>query len=95
MVYGSNYLIYNTNDLYKEYTQYNEIRTMLHDLSFILYDTNKEIFEEIGWSRNDYALFYRFNFGDENVYSKENLQKIINYKNDKKEYLRLNLNIKK
>ena len=83
------------NDLYKEYTQYNEIRTMLHDLSFILYDTNKEIFEEIGWSRNDYALFYRFNFGDENVYSKENLQKIINYKNDKKEYLRLNLNIKK
>ena len=95
LVYGSNYLIYNTNDLYKEYTQYNEIRTMLHDLSFILYDTNKEIFEEIGWSRNDYALFYRFNFGDENVYSKENLQKIINYKNDKKEYLRLNLNIKK
>ncbi len=95
LVYASNYLIYNTNDLYKEYTQYNKIRTVLQDLSHIIYDNDKEIFEEIGWSQNDYFLFRRFNFGDENVYSKENLQKIIDYKKDKKEYLRFSLNIER
>lgn len=80
LVYISNLIIYNTDDVYKEYIEYNNIRTTLHDIVYVDYNENKEIFDEVGWSKNDHYLFYTFNFGDENVYSKENLEKILNYK---------------
>ena len=94
IVYVSNIIIYQSDDLYKEYMEYNDIRAVLHDMSYTNYEENKEIFDEIGWSRNDHYLFYTFNFGDENVYSKENLQKILDYKISKNDYYNLNLNRK-
>ena len=93
VVYISNTIIYNSNDLYKEYMEYNNLRAQLHDLSYTNYSQNKEIFNQIGWSQNDHYIFYTFNFGDENVYTKENLQKIIDYKKQKGEYYNLNLEI--
>ena len=79
VVYVSNYIFYN-NEIYKNYDEFNGLRTILHDNVYVSYEENKEIFDEIGWSENDHYLFYTFNFGDENVYSKENLQKIVDYK---------------
>ena len=90
LVYGSNCLIYYTNDLYREYMEYNDVRVMLQDLSVTSYESNKEIFDEIGWSKDDYFLFYTYNYGDENIYSKENLQKILDYKESKNKYYELN-----
>lgn len=87
-------MIYQTDNLYEEYMEYNDMRATLHDVSYTPYEENKEIFDEIGWSKNDHYLFYSFNFGDENVYSKENLQKIIEYKKANNEYYNLNLDIK-
>ena len=94
IVYVSNIIIYQSDDLYKEYMEYNDIRAVLHDMSYTSYEENKEIFDEIGWSKNDHYLFYTFNFGDKNVYSKENLQKILDYKMSKNDYYNLNLNRK-
>lgn len=80
--YMSNYIIYQTNDTYREYQEYNKLRTELQDFVRLDYDENKEIFEEIGWSKKTYSLFRGFNFGDENVYSKEHLQKLVDYINE-------------
>lgn len=80
IIYISNILIYNTNDVYNKYMQYNDIRATLHDIIYVDYEENKEIFDEIGWSKNDHYLFYTFDMGDENIYSKENLEKILEYK---------------
>ena len=83
VVYISNAILYNTNETYKQYMEYNDIRTNLHDLNYVSYEENKEIFDEVGWSKNDHYMFYTFGFGDENIYSKENLEKILNYKIEK------------
>lgn len=93
IVYISNLVFYQNNKLYKEYLEYNELRTILHDLSYNTYESCKTIYDEIGWSENDYFLFQTFNMGDENVYSKENLQKIVDYKKSINQYYNLNLNI--
>lgn len=93
VVYVSNWIIYNSNETYRNYLQFHEDRVLLHDLSYTNYEENKEIFDEIGWNKNDHYLFYTFNFGDENVYNKENLQKIIDYKKSKNEKYNLNLDI--
>ena len=80
VVYGSSLIIYNSNNTYKQYMEYNDLRATLHDIIYVSYENNKEIFDEIGWSKNDHYLFYTFGHGDENIYSKENLEKILNYK---------------
>lgn len=51
LIYSSNIIFYNTNSLYKNYIEYNELRTKLQDLSYTDYEENKEIFNEIGWSK--------------------------------------------
>ena len=79
LIYVSNYMFYN-NEIYKNYNEFNELRTILQDNIYVPYKENKEIFDEIGWSQNDHYLFYTFNFGDENVFNKENLKKIVEYK---------------
>ena len=76
----SNQLIYQTDSTYQEFMEYHEIRATLHDIIYVDYEENKEIFDEIGWSQNDHYMFYTFNFGDEEIFSKENLEKILNYK---------------
>ena len=93
ITYVSNYIIYN-NDVYKNYNDYNNVRTILHDISYTDYYENKEIFDEIGWSQNDQYLFYTFNFGDENVFSKDNLEKIVNYKISKDDIYDFDLELK-
>ncbi len=94
IIYISNIIAY-SSDVYKEYMEYNDIRAQLHDLSYTQYSTNKEIFDKIGWSKNDHYLFYTFNTGDENVYNKQNLQEIINYKKQQGNYYNLNLELDK
>ena len=94
VVYGSSLIIYDSNDMYKTYMEYNDIRTFLQDITKVSYDNNKEIFDEIGWSKNDYYMFYTFNFGDENIYSKDNLEKIWNYKIQKDGKYNFNKNLK-
>ena len=59
---------------------YNDARATLHDITYVDYDNNKEIFDEIGWSKNDHYMFYTFGFGDENIFSKEKIQKVLDYK---------------
>jgi len=80
VVYTSSTLIYNSDKTYKEFMEHHDRRAFLHDMTYVDYDENKEIFDEIGWSKNDHYLFYTFNFGDENIFSKENIEKIYNYK---------------
>ena len=94
IVYVSNMIIYSVEP-YKQYMEYNDLRAQLHDLSYTNYKNNKEIFDKIGWSENDHYLFYTFNTGDENVYNKQSLQEIIDYKKQQGNYYNLNLKLEK
>ena len=95
IVYVSNIIIYNSDEIYKNYMEYNDTRATLHDIIYVDYEENQEIFDEIGWSKNDHYLFYTFNFGDENIYSKENLEKILDYKIQKDGKYNFDTNIAK
>ena len=83
VTYITNLIIYNIDNVYKEYTEFNNARSTLHDVFYVDYKQNKEIFDEIGWSENDFYMFNTFNFGDENIYSKENIKKVADYMKQK------------
>ena len=93
VIYLSSIIIYNSNEVYKNYMEYNQIRTLLHDRMSFNYNEDKEVFDEIGWSKNDFYMFFTFGFGDENIYSKENLQKILDYKIQKDGIQKINTDI--
>lgn len=93
IVYISNILIYNSNLIYKEYGEWNKLRTIIQDIIHIDYEEDKDIYDQVGWSKNDVYLFNTFGFGDENIFSKENLQQIVEMKMSKGNYYSLNTNL--
>ena len=72
-VYLSNSIIYNLDETNKNYLKFNSIRSYFFDLNILDYDENKELFNEIGWSKNDYELFYSYSFCDIEFYNTETL----------------------
>lgn len=93
IVYLSNLFIYNSNPIYKEYNEWNNVRTIIQDIIHIDYEKDKDIYDDVGWSKNDVYLFNTFGFGDENIFSKENLQQVVNMKMSKGDYYSLNTNL--
>ena len=87
IIYITNLVIYHMDPVYREYTEFNTARSALHDIIHIDYEKNKEIFDEIGWSSNDFFMFNTFNFGDENIYTKENIKKLLGYMEQKDEQI--------
>lgn len=92
IVYISNLFIYNINSTYKEYNEWNKFRTTIQDIIHIDYEKDRDIYDQVGWSKNDVYLFNTFGFGDENIFSKDNLQKIVEEKAKQGNYYSLNTN---
>lgn len=93
IVYISNLFIYNTNPIYKRYNEWNNVRTTIQDIIHIDYGKDKDIYDQVGWTKNDVYLFNTFGFGDENIFSKDNLQKIVDAKAREGNYYSLNTNL--
>lgn len=60
-----------------EYNRFNEARSNILDKKQVDYLENKEEFEKLGFSENDYNLLYGWVFTDKEVFSTENLEKIV------------------
>lgn len=69
-------LIYNLNPVYREFLKFHDARTYLHDYNWMSYISNKETFDDVGWTKNDRDIFYAYCFGDEEVYNTTTLKKL-------------------
>ena len=56
------------------YGEYNDVRSRIHGQP--LEGDLEAAYEQVGWSRNDAAMFFGWFFADERVYSKEKLEAI-------------------
>lgn len=74
----TNYILYNYNSTYKKYSEFNTIRTYFFDFNIFDYNSNKEILNEIGWTKNDYDMLYSYSQCDENNY---NIDALLELKN--------------
>ncbi|MCF0147281.1 MAG: hypothetical protein HUJ77_02665 [Clostridium sp.] len=80
---------YSMNKYYKdivwnEYIEFNKARSNLIDFGLPDYNLNKEIYDSVGWSENDYNIFNAYSFPEEEKFSTENLEKIYQYKKSMK-----------
>lgn len=78
-VYNSHF--YNSGDM-KYYTEYNSLRSELWDLGFPDYDDNKELYKSMGISKSDLEYYKTWNT-DTEVFTLENMQKLVEAKESK------------
>ena len=78
-------MAYKINDEWKDYKEFNRVRTNLDDYGMLDYETHQETYEEVGWDSVDVRLLSTWHSADSEVFSKDNLQEIIQNK-PQKEY---------
>ena len=65
---------------WKEYQEFNRLRSELLDYGFPDYDSNQEIYEELGISREAYELYKSWNFNDTEKFDTEVMKKLVDLK---------------
>ena len=70
-------LIYKTDSILKEFKKWQDASIKLRDYRQLDYYKYEEVFKQIGWSENDLALFYSWNFADKDKYSTQNIEKVV------------------
>lgn len=68
------------NAEWKEYQEFNQLRSELLDYGFPDYDSNQEIYEELGISRVAYELYKSWNFNDTEKFDTEVMKKLVDLK---------------
>ena len=65
---------------WKEYQEFNQLRSELLDYGFPDYDSNQEIYGELGISREAYELYKSWNFNDTEKFDTEVMKKLVDLK---------------
>ncbi len=65
---------------WKEYQEFNQLRSELLDYGFPDYNSNQEIYEELGISREAYELYKSWNFNDTEKFDTEVMKKLVDLK---------------
>lgn len=65
---------------WEEYQEFNQLRSELLDYGFPDYDSNQEIYEELGLSREAYELYKSWNFNDTEKFDTEVMKKLVDLK---------------
>ena len=65
---------------WEEYQEFNQLRSELLDYGFPDYDSNQEIYEELGISREAYELYKSWNFNDTEKFDTEVMKKLVDLK---------------
>lgn len=74
---GVDTYIYQSDPQWKQYTEYNELRTELLDYDFPDYKENEEAYTELGITEDAYDLWSHWNFGDPDLFNIETMQKLV------------------
>lgn len=69
--------MYQNNEGWKEYLEYNELRSALLDYGVPDYERNRKEYQEMGISENDYYSLCNWDFADPEKFSKETLENIL------------------
>lgn len=73
-------MAYKVNGEWKKYKEFNSVRVNLDDYGMLDYETHQEIYQKIGYNEIDVKMLSTWHSADDEVFSKENLQEIIQNK---------------
>ena len=79
----SSLTIYQSDPQWKQYTEYNELRTELLDYDFPEYDDHEDAYTELGITEDAYKLWSHWNFGDPDLFNTETMKKLVSLTSSK------------
>lgn len=68
---------YMKDPVWREYTEYNELRTELLDYEFPKYKYHEEEYQDLGITEAAYQLWNHWNFGDPELFTIQNMRKLL------------------
>ena len=69
---------YNNDPAWSDFFEFNSMKSRIIDFDHISYTReNQHIFKEVGWSQNDFYTFRSWFYADEELFSTENVRKIV------------------
>ena len=74
---GFDTYIYESEPRWKQYTEYNDLRTRLLDYDFPKYTDYEEQYTEWGITEDAYNLWRHWNFGDPDLFNVETMKKLV------------------
>lgn len=91
VIWGSNYIAYNTDKDWKNWAEYNSVRAGLLDYYTGDYDGSEELYKEIGISRNDFEALDSWIYADDEVYDLDTMKKLAEIRDQSyAKYLKIN-----
>lgn len=81
---GFDTFVYQSDPQWKQYTEYNELRTELLDYDFPEYEDYEEEYEQLGITEDAYKLWNHWNFGDPDLFNIETMKKLVSLTSAKK-----------
>lgn len=77
LLYAVNSYTYNSNDEWRDFSEYNAARAQLLDLGFPEYEENREDYERLGVSESDLLLYLTWNFADPDNFNTDLMNELI------------------
>lgn len=74
---GVDAYVYESDPQWKQYTEYNELRTQLLDYDFPEYKDYEKEYTELGITEDAYDLWRHWNFGDPDLFNIETMKKLV------------------
>lgn len=74
------YSVYHSDDYWKEYKEYNDIREQLMDYGIPEYYGNEDIYQQLGLNENDYEMLINWQYADEKVFSIDVFKSLLRYR---------------
>lgn len=78
LLWGLNDLYFATNDLYSNMKNL-QSRTAVTDYNRVYYEINPEVYRDAGWSKNDYIMFYSYQY-DSQIFNAQKFQNLLDAK---------------
>ncbi len=81
---------YQSNKDWKNFMEFQKWRSQFHIYELYDYDTNRSVYSNIGWSKNDYMMFRTWFYNDKNLFTTNKIKYLISkikYSSPNKEIL--------
>ena len=75
--------IYHTDDEWRKFKEYNDVREQLMDYDVPTYQENEDEYKRLGLNENDYKMLITWQYADEEVFGIDTLKALLQYREER------------
>ncbi len=85
LLWGIDYGVYHFDSKWNDFKKFNDIREQLLDYDIPSYENDREIYNQLGLSENDYLMLTQWNYADDTVFTYDVMKSLVDYRDSHKD----------